>query len=347
LLDKREMFRMWLEACLADKAPATYELEIKSQSGSMVVLEVGTRLISSDQRPTGLQGIARDITERKREESALRENEAHLRTLVNTIPNLIWLKDADGVYLASNPMFERFFGAKTAEIIGKTDYDFVAPELAEFFREHDRKAMHADGPSINEEWITFADNGQRALLETTKTPMKDSTGRLIGVLGIGRDITQARQAELDLANYRHHLEELVQQRTAELSEAKEAAESANRAKSTFLANMSHEIRTPMNAIIGFTHLLQKQITEPGPHAQLLKVSSAAQHLLRVINDILDLSKIEAGKLTLESSDFALPPLIAHVLSMVDERATDKGLRLVEDVDPAIPMTLRGDALRLK
>jgi PAS domain S-box-containing protein len=291
--------------------------------------------------------LSRDITERKREEGALRTSEAHLRTLVNTIPNLIWLKDTEGIYLATNPMFERFLGAKASEIMGKTDYDFVGRELADFFREHDRKAMRADGPSVNEEWITFADSGQRALLETTKTPMKDSSGRLIGVLGIGRDITLARQAERELASYRQHLEELVHQRTAELSEAKEAAETANRAKSSFLANMSHEIRTPMNAIIGFTHLLQKQITEPGPHSQLLKVSSAAQHLLRVINDILDLSKIDADKLILEASDFALPQLVAHVLTMMGERASDKGLCLAEEIDPGIPAALRGDALRLK
>ena len=291
--------------------------------------------------------LSRDISERKRKEEALRASEAHLRTLVNTIPNLIWLKDTEGVYLASNPMFERFFGAKAAEITGKTDYDFVAKELADFFRAHDRKAMDNGGPSINEEWITFADDGRRALLETTKTPMKDSAGRLIGILGIGRDITLARQAELELANYRQHLEELVQQRTAELSDAKEAAENANRAKSTFLANMSHEIRTPMNAIIGFTHLLQKQISAPGPHSQLLKVSGAAQHLLRVINDILDLSKIEAGKLALETGDFILQPLIAHVLVMMGESASDKGLRLIQVIDPGVPAALRGDALRLK
>ena len=112
-----------------------------------------------------------------------------LRTLVSTIPDLIWLKDPEGVYLACNPMFERFFGAKEAAIVGKTDYDFVERELADFFREHDRKAMRADAPSVNLEWVTFADDGHRALLETIKSPMRDTEGRLIGVLGIARDIT--------------------------------------------------------------------------------------------------------------------------------------------------------------
>ncbi|OYY93624.1 MAG: hypothetical protein B7Y41_10225 [Hydrogenophilales bacterium 28-61-23] len=122
-----------------------------------------------------------------------------LRTLVDSIPDLIWLKDADGVYLACNPMFERFFGAKEADIVGKTDYDFVERELADRFREHDRNAMLAGGPSVNEEWVTFADDGHRALLETIKTPMRDNEGRLIGVLGIARDITANHQYQEQLA----------------------------------------------------------------------------------------------------------------------------------------------------
>ncbi|MEI6703473.1 MAG: PAS domain S-box protein [Deltaproteobacteria bacterium] len=111
------------------------------------------------------------------------ENEARLRTLVRTIPDLVWLKDLDGIYLACNRMFERFFGAKEEEIVGKTDYDFVDSELADFFREHDHIAMVAGEPTSNEEWITYSDNGQRVLLETVKTPpMYDSEGKLIGVL---------------------------------------------------------------------------------------------------------------------------------------------------------------------
>ena len=125
------------------------------------------------------------------------ENEARLRTLVRTIPDLVWLKDLNGTYLACNRMFERFFGAKEEKIIGKTDYDFVDRELADFFREHDRKSMVAGIPTSNEEWITYKDNGQRALLETVKTPMCDSEGRLIGVLGIARDITGRVKAEED------------------------------------------------------------------------------------------------------------------------------------------------------
>ncbi|MFA7402564.1 MAG: PAS domain-containing protein [Pelobacteraceae bacterium] len=139
--------------------------------------------------------IMRDVTSHKQAARLLAENEIRLRTLVQTIPDLVWLKDVDGVYLACNRMFERFFGAGEADIIGKTDYDFVDRELADFFREHDRKAMAAGEPSNNEEWITFADDGQQALLETIKTPMRDSNGRLIGVLGIARDITERKQAE--------------------------------------------------------------------------------------------------------------------------------------------------------
>lgn len=126
-------------------------------------------------------------------QSQMEAERIRLRTLVSTIPDLIWLKDPDGVYLACNPMFERFFGAKESEIVGKTDYDFVARELADFIREHDRKAMLAGGPSVNEEWVRFADDGHRALLETIKTPMWDSAGRLIGVLGIARDTTANHQ----------------------------------------------------------------------------------------------------------------------------------------------------------
>ncbi|MFA5181033.1 MAG: PAS domain-containing protein [Syntrophales bacterium] len=134
-------------------------------------------------------------SERRHAEEALRNSEGFLHTLVQTIPDLIWLKDKEGVYLSCNTMFERFFGAREADIVGKTDYDFVDRDLADFFRTHDRKAMAAGKPTRNEEWITFADGGHRAFLETIKTPMYDAGGTLIGVLGIGRDISTRNQAE--------------------------------------------------------------------------------------------------------------------------------------------------------
>jgi PAS domain S-box-containing protein len=119
----------------------------------------------------------------------------HLKTLVHALPDLVWLKDTEGVYLGCNPRFERFFGAPESGIVGRTDYDFVDRELADSFREHDRRAMAKGEPSVNEEWVSFADDGHRELLETTKTPMFDGRGRLIGVLGIGHDITERKRLE--------------------------------------------------------------------------------------------------------------------------------------------------------
>lgn len=128
----------------------------------------------------------------------LGEREAQLRTLLHTIPDLIWLKDTNGVFLSCNSAFERLFGAKEAEIVGKTDYDFVDKEQADAFRENDRKAMMANGVVTNEEWFTFADGGYRGLFETVKTPLTDANGKVIGVLGISRDITERKATELKL-----------------------------------------------------------------------------------------------------------------------------------------------------
>jgi two-component system, sensor histidine kinase PdtaS len=138
------------------------------------------------------------------------ESESRQRTLLWTIPDLVWLKDEDGVYLSCNPHFERFFGAPEAEIVGKTDYDFLDKGKADFFREYDRKAIEADKPNVNEEWITFASDGHRAFLETIKTPMKSSDGRLIGVLGIARDITERKRAEDKLSATLQQMYEIIE-----------------------------------------------------------------------------------------------------------------------------------------
>ena len=152
-------------------------------------------VFGNDGELVGLVVFTQDITERKRSEDALLKSEAQLRTLVQTIPDLIWLKDNGGVYLQCNTMFERFFGAKETDIMGKTDYDFIDKDLADFFRDHDRKAMAAGKPTANEEWITFADDGHSAYLDTIKAPLYDSLGTLIGVMGIGRDISEHKKAE--------------------------------------------------------------------------------------------------------------------------------------------------------
>jgi diguanylate cyclase (GGDEF)-like protein/PAS domain S-box-containing protein len=122
-------------------------------------------------------------------------DEMFLRTFVDTIPDLVWLKNAEGVFLACNRRFEMLLGKSRTDIIGKTDYDFVGKEQADFFREHDRMAMAADRPIFNEERLTFAVDGRRALFETIKTPMRDSQGKLIGVLGVARDISERERSQ--------------------------------------------------------------------------------------------------------------------------------------------------------
>jgi PAS domain S-box-containing protein len=169
-------------------------------------------------------------------------------------------------------------------------------------------------------------------------------GRSVAI-SMAADVTERLQAERELERHREHLEELVAQRTAQLTQARTEAEAANRAKSAFLANMSHEIRTPLNAIVGLTHLLTRGAT-PEQQARLGKIEGAGRHLLSILTDILDLSKIESGRMVLERTDFHLAAVLDNVRSIVAGQAEAKGLALSIDRD-AVPPWLRGDPTRLR
>jgi hypothetical protein len=264
--------------------------------------------------------ISQDITVRRQSELALRKSESHLRALVNTIPDLIWLKDPNGVYLSCNPMFGRFYGAGETDIVGKTDYDFVDRELAGFFRENDKKAMEAGKPVSNEEWVTFADDGHRAYLDTIKSPIYDSDGTLLGILGIGRDITERKLAEMELIN------------------AKEKAEESDRLKSAFLTNMSHEIRTPMNGILGFTGLLlEPDLTSEQKKGYINIVNQSGQRMLNTVNDIVEISKIEAGIVTVDLKEVDVQANLHELIRFFTPEATKKGVKLM--LENEVPKTV--------
>jgi diguanylate cyclase (GGDEF)-like protein/PAS domain S-box-containing protein len=181
---------------------ASIEADFQTKDGCKLPFHfLGQRSTIGEQ--TYLLGVGLDISEMRQARQALETERTHLQTLVNTIPDLIWLKAVDGTYLACNPEFERFFGAKEIDIVGKTDYDFVPRELADAFRENDQAAIASGQASRNEEWITYASDGRRVLLETTKMPMRTSDGRLVGVLGISHDITEREVHQKQLEHIAH------------------------------------------------------------------------------------------------------------------------------------------------
>jgi PAS domain S-box-containing protein len=422
-----------------------------------------------------LLGVSRDISKQRALELALEKQHDTLRTLINTIPELVWLKDVSGVYLACNPAFEAFFGQAEANIVGKTDFDFVDEALARSFRANDLAAIETGGLSYNEEWITYAVDGRRALLSTCKTPMYGADGSLQGVLGVSHDITQQRRTEEALLMHQHHLQQLVDERTSALNasnqkllstqfamecvgigihwidfesgrfvavnqkaaqmigyevtemlqmkvmdidpnfqqqaydnvkelirkqghtsfetkqrcrdgtelpmevslyyqqggdtmpaqiiafltditqrkvaeqamiDARQQAEAATVAKSAFLANMSHEIRTPLNAITGMTHLIRRSGVTTEQSERLGKIEMAGGHLLEIINTILDLSKIEAGKFTLEEVALDVGAIVANVTSILSPPAQAKKLAFV--IDNQLPNnSFVGDPTRLQ
>lgn len=189
-----------------------------------------------------------EVIERKQAEKALQESETHLRTLINALPDLVWLKDSNGVYLSCNAKFERLFGAKEAQIKGKTDYDFLDKASADFFREKDRRAMEQGRPSMNEEEVTYADDGHTEILETIKNPMYDDQGNLIGVLGVGRDITARKKTE----------EEKIRLKT-ELQQAQKME-----AIGRLAGGVAHDFNNMLSIILGNTEIILDDLNGSNP-----------------------------------------------------------------------------------
>lgn len=221
----------------------------------------------------------------------------------------------------------------------------VIPSDRDRWARHSHRILQHHKPAVIELQLQRGDGSLLyAQLDCVWQQLSEEHGAVLIVL---TDIGDRKQAEQELTQHRHHLEELVFSRTTELVHAKEAAEAANQAKSTFLSTMSHELRTPMTSIIGFASILQEYVFEPIPSDYLSKLSESAQHLLRLINNILDVSMIEASRLTLEDKPFSLSALIQHSLRMLDAHAQYKGLQLTYLRVGDIPDMLSGDSLRLE
>ncbi|MEO5345113.1 MAG: PAS domain S-box protein [Magnetococcus sp. YQC-9] len=382
--------------------------------------------------PTDMYGVTQEITDTMLTTLEIEQQRATMQALINAIPDPIFYKNPECVYLGCNEAFAARVGISVDQITHRSDHELFDPEIADRFRAKDQATLNVTEPHTDEEWVVYPD-GHRVLLEEVRTPFRNEHGQLLGILGISRDITERKQVEeklrenlalrdrmadverfnrlalgreqriielkylvntmarergrvvifqspeeaepietaptdadelfqqrlaalslaedaersrVELEAYKEHLEELVEERTRELTVAMGKAQAAARVKSDFLANMSHEIRTPMNAIIGMTHLILRTELNDKQRNYIQKVDSAAKSLLGIINDILDFSKIEAGKMSVEQADFSLKVVMEHVNDISILKARDKGLELIFRVPSSVPDALIGDGMRL-
>jgi PAS domain S-box-containing protein len=290
------------------------------------------------------------IMVKERTQHSLQETLAEtqrFRDALDQISSIVSMKDAESRYVYGNQAALKLLGVSAEELQGSDYSRYFNPKTAGILRAIDLQVLA--GRNISREVEKVDNNGQRRYYLETKTPLyTDPEHRQIwGLCGISTDITERKAVEAELERHRDHLEKMVEERTFALSIAKEAAEAASRAKSTFLANMSHELRTPLNGIMGMTELARRRASDPEQQEMLAALAQSSKHLLGIINDILDLSKIEADRLTLERSDFQLGSIFDSLKNLLGDAAAAKQLQINFDIDPVLARTtFQGDPLRL-
>ncbi len=324
------------------------EEPIEAAQGTRILHTRKLALRNPEHQPIFLLGISEDITERKQVEAALQKSEALLRASQHLAKVGGWEFDVKtGKSTWSDELFH------IHEMTRRQDADFIRESL-KCYRPEDR-------PLITEAFKNVCEKGEPYDLEFPFTTFKGNHlwvrtaaqavyegDTIVRVVGNIIDITERKRAEEELVRYKVHLEETVQQRTEELRQARDAAESANKAKSLFLANMSHELRTPLNAILGLSQLMRQDTNlSPPQHETLEIINRSGEHLLKLINDVLEIAKIEAGRLKLETATFDLHAMAREVADMMRLRAQQKGLRLELDQSSQFPRYIKGDEARLR
>lgn len=323
------------------------ELRLRHRDGrEVVVWLVGRAEIDARGNFIRTHCILADMTERAAAVQALAERETLLREIGELAHVGGWSYDVGSGRLATTGEVTRICGADTDWL--RNDATACGP-LGEEDGRRLRAALSAAlhrGEGFDLELAAQRPGAGPGWIRILGVPVSEN-GCIVRLRGTVQDISERRRMQDELDTHRAHLEEQVQTRTAELAVAKEAAESASRSKTLFLANMSHEMRTPMNAIVGLTHLLSRSVQGETERDLVRKIESAATHLRHVIDEVLDLSRIEAQKLALESAPFRTDTLLDEVCAMVQPRADERGLVLRCERGPGLPAVLRGDATRLR
>lgn len=311
----------------ATLANTVVEMQALRASGELFPVEMAMTINHVHGQPV-FTFFLKDITRKRRTLEALRESESLYQSLVETLPVNIFRKNREGRFTYVNRRFAELLGRDVAELIGKTDWDLYPAELAEKYRFDDQAVIAAGRPiSIVEENRTS--DGERTFVQVWKTPVFDYLGQINGTQAIFWDVTAEKMAGL------------------EMQRAKEAAEAASRAKSAFVANMSHEVRSPMNGILGVTDLLLSTQLGSEQHDYVRMVQESAEALLAVINDVLDFSKVEAGKIELDPQPFQLRDRLGDAIRPLALRAHMKGLDISVHTALDVPDRLVGDIGRLR
>jgi PAS domain S-box-containing protein len=326
------------------------EYRVVHRDGSIhFVYGEGRMMLDQDGKPLKSIGTVQDVTERRQAENALRESETRFKDILFSMGDWVWEVDEHGVYTFSSERAVDYFGSSAEDIIGKTPFDFMPREEVErvapiFYDMTMRKA-----PIRNMENWNVKKNGELICLLTNGVPILDKDGNLRGYRGVAQDITERKRAEEALRKAHGELEQRVEERTGDLRDANLALEKAARLKDEFLASMSHELRTPLTGILGLSEALQMvtygELNEKQRRA-LKNIEMSGRHLLALINDILDLSKIEAGKFELQIDACSLGEICQNSLQLTRGMAAQKHQQVNFQMIPA-SINLRADARRLK
>ncbi|NES95709.1 MAG: PAS domain S-box protein [Desertifilum sp. SIO1I2] len=277
-------------------------------------------------------GVAIDITERKKAEAEVKAQQQFLRQVIDVVPSAIFVKDRQGYFLIANKVSAQMHGTVPERMINKREHEFnpnFDPVHLEQYLATNRAVMETRQPQTLTQEIMTA-QGEMRWYKTVISPFIDAQDCVQGIIGTSTDITELKNVE-----------------TA-LRQAKERAESANRAKSQFLSNMSHELRTPLNAILGFSQVLSRSNCLDNEQQEQLKIiNRSGEHLLNLINDILSMAKIEAGQITLNLHCFHLPLFLDDIERMLQLKASEKGLQLIVERSPNLPSNVLADENKLR